>query len=65
MMNNCIVKFKVTGNMDLEVKREDIPFLSRAAHESKDLPLKVSIATINGDFWVDDFDIISINYIED
>ena len=64
-MNNCIVKFKVTGNMDLEVKREDIPFLSRAAHESKDLPLKVSVATINGNFWVDDFDIISINYSED
>ena len=65
MMNNCIVKFKVTGNMDLEVKPEDMPFLSCAVHESKDLPLKVSVATINGDFWVEDFDVISITYSED
>lgn len=64
-MTTCIVRFKFTADMFVEVKREHIPALLCAVQESKDFPLKVSIVKNNGYFWINDFCVTSIKYCED
>ena len=65
IMKTCIVRLKVTGNLDLWVDSEKMLYLANFLYESIDVPFKVDGKTLGGEFSIEDHKIISFSSLGD
>jgi hypothetical protein len=64
-MTTCIITLKVTGNLDLEVDSETMLFLAQTLYDSIDAPFRVDGKTLDGEFSIEEHEIISFSSRED